>query len=74
MTVKKMKKIKIHFMMISRNFSFFTLLEARFDNCMILLSLIFYVKLILENAEVQKLPFYAILWAMNFVNLVNFSL
>ena len=43
-------------------------------NCRIFLSLIFNVKSILESQEVLKLPDFAILRALNFVDLVDFSL
>ena len=43
-------------------------------NCRISLSLRFYVKSILENPEVLKLLGFAILGALNYVNVVDFSL
>ena len=41
---------------------------------MIFQSLKFYVKSILKDVEVVKLPFFAILGVLNFVDLVDFSL
>ena len=48
--------------------------ETLCGNFMIFLSFRFYVKSILANLNVVKLPFSAILVALNFVNLVDFSL
>ena len=48
--------------------------SAQCGNFKIFLSFRFYVKSILENLEVVKVPFFAILGALNFVDLVNFSL
>ena len=55
-------------------FQFLTLLSPQCGNCRIFLSFRFYVKSTLENLEVLKLPFYAILRALDFVNLVDFRL
>ena len=48
--------------------------SSQCENVMIFLSFRFYVKSILDNLEVLKLPFFAIFVPLNFVNLVNFSL
>ena len=48
--------------------------KTQCGNFRIFLSLIFYVKSIMQNLEVPKVPVSAILGALSFVNLVNFSL
>ena len=52
----------------------FTYMVAQCGNFRIFLSLRFYVKSILEHIEVLKLPFFAILGALNVDNLVNLRL
>ena len=53
---------------------YYDILLIQCGNYIIFPSLRFYVKSILQNLDARKLPFFAILKSLNFVQLMDFSL